>query len=554
MATDKKSAGSDEDLIEFLPETRQENNLLSEQVLELVLPSSTTETIDEIEEDTIVISTQSSNTNTDVDNEMFDEDAVIISSLSLHGDQSTGLKTGYVYEEVMQKHAQIATDHLECPGRIKRSYELLQQRGILERCTKVKGRAATDEELEVLHTVEHRKNMDSVVLKSNEELIAMSQSYQSIYLNQYSSLSARHAVGCLLEITEAVMTNKIRNGLAVIRPPGHHAESHCAMGFCVYNNVALAAHAARNKYGAERVLIVDWDVHHGNGTQRMFEEDDSVLYFSVHRYDGGKFYPASPYASPKSIGVGRGKGYSVNVGWNGPTAGDLEYLMVWNQILMPIAYGFNPDLVIVSAGFDAARGDPLGGCEVSPEGYAQLTHMLSGLANGRVIIALEGGYNITSVSESLSACAEVLTTKVPPRLELTTSRKFATHVNAMRETAEALHTIWPVLAPLKQTKSRGRPKLNATDQQSKSTRPQRFASTNSESSAMDISDRESSISPDSVTDSSGGDYSMPRHVLLDSTKNTPVPVRKSKRRAAQKNKGSKHAIDTIAEQENIPCV
>jgi histone deacetylase 6 len=150
------------------------------------------------------------------------------------------------------------------------------------------------------------------------------------------------------------------------------------------------------------------DVHHGNGTQSAFYEDDAVLYISIHRHEGGKFFPGKPDGGHTFSGVGAGLGRNVNIPWPEGDMGDAEYLAAFQQIVMPIAFEYQPDLVIISAGFDAAEGDPLGGCHVSPQGYAQMTHMLSGLANGRVVAALEGGYNLESIASSALAVTETL--------------------------------------------------------------------------------------------------------------------------------------------------
>jgi histone deacetylase 6 len=163
-----------------------------------------------------------------------------------------------------------------------------------------------------------------------------------------------------MALVRRVMAGDLRNGMAIIRPPGHHAEAHHARGFCIINNVAVAASHARRALGARRVLVVDWDVHHGNGTQRMFLNDPTVLYFSVHRYDHGRFFPHSLDGAPEAVGAGPGEGFTVNVAWNGPGMGDGEYLEAWRRVLMPIARAFEPDLVLVSAGFDGAQ--VRGGC------------------------------------------------------------------------------------------------------------------------------------------------------------------------------------------------
>ncbi|KXJ09926.1 polyamine deacetylase HDAC10 [Exaiptasia diaphana] len=189
------------------------------------------------------------------------------------------------------------------------------------------------------------------------------------------------------------------------------------MGYCYFNNVAIAAKIAQRKWGMNRILIVDWDIHHGNGTQSLFESDPSVLYFSIHEYHHGKFYPSSTIANHDVVGTGKGQGFNVNVPWNKFHMGDADYLAVFQHVLLPIAHEFDPDIVLVSAGFDSARGDPKGLCDVSPEGYCQLTNMLMGLAGGKVVVILEGGYNLTSVEESMCSCTSTLLGDPCPRLD-----------------------------------------------------------------------------------------------------------------------------------------
>jgi len=184
-----------------------------------------------------------------------------------------------------------------------------------------------------------------------------------------------------------------------------------ACGFSVFNHVAVAAKAAKD-LGAGKVLVVDWDVHHGNGTQEIFDEDPDVLFFSVHRYDNKTFFPFSEAAGPQEVGHGPGQGFNVNVAWNIPKKdfdgmGDDEYLAAWQCVLLPIAFDFQPELILVSAGFDAVAGDPLGGCSVSPGCYGQLTRMLQRVCP-KVVLVLEGGYNLEATAQCADACTRVL--------------------------------------------------------------------------------------------------------------------------------------------------
>ena len=165
-----------------------------------------------------------------------------------------------------------------------------------------------------------------------------------------------------------------------------------------------------------KVLILDWDVHHGNGIQQAFEDNPNVLYISIHVHNNGEFYPQGPYGNHLHCGVGNGEGKNINIPWDCQGMGDADYLYAFQKVVMPVAFEFNPDLVIIAAGFDAAQGDHLGGCHVSPAGYGHMTHMLMALADGRVVACLEGGYNLKAISKSALAVTRVLMGEPPDRL------------------------------------------------------------------------------------------------------------------------------------------
>jgi acetoin utilization deacetylase AcuC-like enzyme len=213
------------------------------------------------------------------------------------------------------------------------------------------------------------------------------------------------AAGAAVRSVDAVLAGEYGSAFALVRPPGHHAEADRGMGFCLINNVAVAAEHARAR-GCERVLIVDWDVHHGNGTQHSFAERDDVLFFSVHRHP---FYPGS--GGSHFVGRGTGEGHNVNVPLS-RHVGDAGYLSVFEEILVPVAQEYDPDLILVSAGFDAHHADPLGGMGVTDEGFAALCGVVLGLADrccdGRVALTLEGGYDLEGLAGSVRACVEVL--------------------------------------------------------------------------------------------------------------------------------------------------
>ncbi|XP_023150926.1 histone deacetylase 6 isoform X1 [Amphiprion ocellaris] len=332
---------------------------------------------------------------------------------------SVAMVTGLVYDERMMEHLNMwDRHHPEQPQRIFKIFSKHQQLGLVDRCQRIPARLATEEELSMCHSLQHIEQMKATAAMKPRELHKLGDEFNSIYINNQSFQSAQLAAGGCFSAVDSILGGQVSNGVAIVRPPGHHAEMDAPCGFCFFNTAALAAHYAQ-KISHDpllRVLILDWDVHHGNGTQHMFEDNDSILYISLHRYDNATFFPSSEDAAVDRVGVAKGEGFNVNVAWSGGRMGDSDYLAAFHHIVMPIATEFNPSLVLVSAGFDAARGDPLGGYHVTPEGYAHLTHMLMSLAGGRVLLILEGGYNLSSISDSMTMCTSVLLGDPPPSL------------------------------------------------------------------------------------------------------------------------------------------
>ena len=182
------------------------------------------------------------------------------------------------------------------------------------------------------------------------------------------------------------------------------------MGFCIFDNVSIAAKVCQIdfKETCRKILILDWDVHHGNGIQQAFYDDPNVLYISIHVHENGEFYPTGPYGDHLHCGSGPGLGKNINIPWSTKGMGDADYIYAFQHIVMPVAYDFDPDFVIIAAGFDAAAGDQLGGCFVTPTCYAHMTHMLQSLAGGKVVACLEGGYNLKSIANSALAVTKTL--------------------------------------------------------------------------------------------------------------------------------------------------
>ncbi|KAG8508261.1 Histone deacetylase 4, partial [Galemys pyrenaicus] len=288
----------------------------------------------------------------------------------------------------------------------------------------------------------------------------------TIWNEVHSSGAARLAVGCVVELVFKVATGELKNGFAVVRPPGHHAEESTPMGFCYFNSVAVAAKLLQQRLNVGKTLIVDWDVHHGNGTQQAFYGDPSVLYVSLHRYDDGSFFPGS--GAPDEVGTGPGVGFNVNVAFTGgldPPMGDAEYLAAFSSlappersvpslpcrtVVMPIANEFAPDVVLVSSGFDAVEGHPapLGGYHLSAK-----FRQLMGLAGGRVVLALEGGHDLTAICDASEACVSALLgIELDPLPEkVLQQRPNANAVRSMEKVIEIHSQYWRSLQRLSST-------------------------------------------------------------------------------------------------------
>ncbi|KAJ3085132.1 hypothetical protein HK102_000288, partial [Quaeritorhiza haematococci] len=323
-----------------------------------------------------------------------------------HAGTTSGRITGVVYDARLLNHINIFDEHHpECPDRIHMAFQAVKDAGLLERCKRVRGQPATDEQLLLAHSRNHLNYILSSIDQDEAALRTISAEHDfDVYFSPETGRCGKLSCGSVISLCEAVWRNEVRNGIAIVR------------GFCVFNNVAVAARHMQKKHGVGKILIVDWDIHHGNGTQEEFYEDPNVIYFSIHRFDNGAFYPHSQAANYTYVGKGDAEGRNINIPWPCKGMGDSEYIHVFQKVLMPIAQQFDPDLVIVSAGFDAARGDELGQCDVTPECYAHMTHMLMELANGKVVLALEGGYNLKSVADSVAACTSTLLGNPVPRL------------------------------------------------------------------------------------------------------------------------------------------
>jgi histone deacetylase 6 len=270
----------------------------------------------------------------------------------------------------------------------------------------IKSRYATDEELQLAHTERYVKNLNKI-FNNNEKTISnsMEQKYESIYANRYTLECAYLAAGSTLELVNSIANpnadSKIGSGVAIVRPPGHHAKKESAAGFCIFNNVAISAiHCSKNL--GKRVAIVDFDVHQGDGTLNIVGGMDNIYFFSIHRYDKGTFYPGQHKPVNQST-YPNVKYYE----FNGTIGTDSDYMNIFNKDLIPNLKTINPDIIIVSAGFDAGINDPLGGFAVTPSGYTNMVGYLKTVCPS-IALVLEGGYNLKTISESMANCVGVL--------------------------------------------------------------------------------------------------------------------------------------------------
>ncbi|XP_012983739.2 polyamine deacetylase HDAC10 isoform X1 [Melopsittacus undulatus] len=319
--------------------------------------------------------------------------------------------TALIYDEEMTTHKLLWSDpvcDIEVPERLSSSYEQLKCYHLLERCVHVPAREGSEKEILLVHSSEYLEVAKSTQTMNEEELKKVSGNYDAFFFHPNTYRCARLAVGATLQLVDAVMSGKVCNGMALVRPPGHHSQRSAANGFCLFNNVAIAAEYAKLKYGLQRILIVDWDVHHGQGIQYIFEEDPSVLYFSWHRYEHQEFWPSLKESDYDAVGQGKGKGFNINLPWNKVGMGNSDYLAAFFHVLLPVAFEFDPELVIVSSGYDSGIGDPEGQMNATPEVFAHLTHFLMQLANGKLCVILEGGYHLKSLSESVCMTVRTL--------------------------------------------------------------------------------------------------------------------------------------------------
>jgi acetoin utilization deacetylase AcuC-like enzyme len=359
-------------------------------------------------------------------------------TISAHPPPTGRRQTGIVKDDKYLNH-RLDEDHPECPERLQILYSMLAEPDMAGRFKEVTARKATKEELRLVHSHDYVEQLEAT------EGISFTTLDTDTGTCALSNEAALLAAGGLCQAVAAVCSREVHNAFALIRPPGHHAEGSCAKGFCLYNNIAIAAKFAQKELGLERVLIIDWDLHHGNGTQHSFEEDPSVLYFSTHQrhsFPGtGKF---------RETGKSPGRGYTVNLPLPAGCR-DGDYLLLFEKILKPIARDFEPQIVLVSAGFDIHSADPLGTMAVSTQGFAALAQSVMQIAEttcqGKLVLSLEGGYDVVALRDSVKAVllelAGITTTDPAVFLAKVDRRKMD---RVLRKAWKAHKRHWPSLA------------------------------------------------------------------------------------------------------------
>jgi len=308
------------------------------------------------------------------------------------------MKAGLVYDPIYLKHD--TGEHVENAGRLEAIISHLEETGLKKQLTPLKPRPASVEELALVHNKQHISHLQGVARKGGGWLDA------DTAMSADSYQVALYAAGGAIVATEAVMEGEVNSAFALVRPPGHHATPRRAMGFCLFNNIAVAAEHALAKYKLERTLIIDFDAHHGNGTQEIFYDRPEVMYISTHEYP---FYPGT--GGVEETGRGLAKGTKVNIPLPAG-CGDNEYRLAFEQIIAPAARRFKPQLILVSAGYDGHWADSIALMQLSVSGFGEMARVIQGLASelceGRLVFILEGGYHLGALAASVRATFDVL--------------------------------------------------------------------------------------------------------------------------------------------------
>jgi acetoin utilization deacetylase AcuC-like enzyme len=310
------------------------------------------------------------------------------------------LKTAYIYDPLFLNH-DTGSRHPERSQRVSAAHALLSSQDWFSTLHQMETRPAEEQWVSTVHDAGYIERVKAACETGERRIDS-----PDVTISKASYDVALNGAGSILQLADQLMAGNVDNGFAMVRPPGHHAEQAEAMGFCLFNNVAIAARYLQQKYELEKILILDWDVHHGNGTQHTFEQDPTVFYISLHQFP---HYPGTGTLS--EIGIGKGQGATLNCPMT-PGLGDDAYREAFEEKILPQAKAFNPDAILLSAGFDAHSSDPLGSINLQASSYAWMTRAVMELAdkccNGRILSILEGGYDLNALSESVTEHVRVL--------------------------------------------------------------------------------------------------------------------------------------------------
>jgi acetoin utilization deacetylase AcuC-like enzyme len=302
-------------------------------------------------------------------------------------------KVAYLYDDIYLQH-DTGYAHPECPERLEYINKKVKSLPFYNDLLKVEKKKADYKFIELIHDRQYIDRVKAEIESGNRFLDSMDTVVSSM-----SFEAALYAVGGCLNMCDTVMSKKANVGFCAVRPPGHHAERNYAAGFCIFNNIAISAKYLEMQYKLNRIAIVDWDVHHGNGTQHSFESDPAILYISLHQYP---HYPGTGAYTER--GTGKGEGYTMNFPMDAGS-GDREYLETFEKDIVPALENFKPQIILISAGFDAHVSDPLSSIQLSSESYYKFTKLLQGVAKkyseNRVIAVLEGGYDLNALAEGV---------------------------------------------------------------------------------------------------------------------------------------------------------
>jgi acetoin utilization deacetylase AcuC-like enzyme len=313
------------------------------------------------------------------------------------------MTTAYLYDPLYMKH-RTGYGHPERPERLAAINDAIMGAPYYRELVKIRPSLPEMRYIEMIHSPSYIQRVMKEIMSGAQYLDSMDTG-----VCQESFDIALQAVGGALNMCDAIMDGRATNGFCAIRPPGHHAERDCAAGFCIFNNIAIAARYLQSKHGIGTIAIIDWDVHHGNGTQHSFEKDNTILYISLHQYP---HYPGT--GSSSEIGIGAGKGYTLNIPMQAGS-GDREYMEAFLTRVIPRLDEFKPEIILISAGFDAHRLDPLSSIRLSSESFAEFTGMLKSAAerhaNSRLISFLEGGYDCNALADGVTKMMKVFVSK-----------------------------------------------------------------------------------------------------------------------------------------------